>query len=116
MLKLYCKQKNSPVIKQPPSGGCVLKHLIVEIHRTAYWQPPSGGCVLKQSTNQLVEFGTEQPPSGGCVLKPITVKIHTIIPVAATFGWLCVETMFFLSMGCQNQAATFGWLCVETRF
>ena len=34
---------------QPPSGGCVLKLLKMEIVALALIQPPSGGCVLKPS-------------------------------------------------------------------
>ena len=60
---------------QPPSGGCVLKHN--ERHRISklvLWQPPSGGCVLKQ--DKLAKYEAEEE--------------------AATFGWLCVETLLFL--------------------
>ena len=32
---------------QPPSGGCVLKHLSRSVWRYRFYQPPSGGCVLK---------------------------------------------------------------------
>ena len=32
---------------QPPSGGCVLKRLVVIAHQQRADQPPSGGCVLK---------------------------------------------------------------------
>ena len=56
--------------EQPPSGGCVLKHVFEGFEKCEDWQPPSGGCVLKQQ--QLSNF----------------VKTET----AATFGWLCVET------------------------
>ena len=35
--------------------------------------------------------------------------------LAATFGWLCVETITLENIGGENIAATFGWLCVETR-
>ena len=35
--------------------------------------------------------------------------------LAATFGWLCVETPPLLLVLVKRQvAATFGWLCVET--
>ena len=33
---------------------------------------------------------------------------------AATFGWLCVETLYPQSLLAPLRAATFGWLCVET--
>ena len=34
--------------------------------------------------------------------------------LAATFGWLCVETINLVSVIIIRNAATFGWLCVET--
>ena len=33
---------------------------------------------------------------------------------AATFGWLCVETLSSAAFSQGIKAATFGWLCVET--
>ena len=33
---------------------------------------------------------------------------------AATFGWLCVETLILFLNSDLKLAATFGWLCVET--
>ena len=79
--------------QQPPSGGCVLKHIIPARHlhyRSAAFrrlcvetirsiltpsgggQPPSGGCVLKLLLNwsPIGAVYSAQPPSGGCVLKP----------------------------------------------
>ena len=35
-------------MKQPPSGGCVLKHGKHLFLLNTKKQPPSGGCVLKQ--------------------------------------------------------------------
>ena len=56
-----------------------------------------------------------QPPSGGCVLKPTGVWFDIISLLAATFGWLCVETTsLIVSLIVNISAATFGWLCVET--
>ena len=54
---------------QPPSGGCVLKHMALHINNSIHIQPPSGGCVLKQSFNFGNVSVSFQPPSGGCVLK-----------------------------------------------
>ena len=57
----------------------------------------------------------EQPPSGGCVLKPDREAAQILANVAATFGWLCVETAVrMMSFRNSEPAATFGWLCVET--
>ena len=40
----------------------------------------------------LTFLGREQPPSGGCVLKLWGFSNDRREAVAATFGWLCVET------------------------
>ena len=61
-----------------------------------------------------VEFW--QPPSGGCVLKPLVGLGGGTLNVAATFGWLCVETTKQILTKWEFPAATFGWLCVETPF
>ena len=55
---------------QPPSGGCVLKHIRIDERSYKEPQPPSGGCVLKPTSLPafVYSFGS-QPPSGGCVLK-----------------------------------------------
>ena len=61
-------------------------------------QPPSGGCVLKHMRVSTEEQDLTQPPSGGCVLK-LTYSLpcrDTII--AAAFGRLCVETKVFASL------------------
>ena len=36
--------------------------------------------------------------------------------IAATFGWLCVETANLHGNITAIKAATFGWLCVETSY
>ena len=55
-------------------------------------QPPSGGCVLKQfqSLGSLDVF--RQPPSGGCVLKHLAEWSKKVSKQPAAFGRLCVET------------------------
>ncbi len=55
-------------------------------------QPPSGGCVLKRLMIDRIFTNLTQPPSGGCVLKPQEVSKNGVAKIAATFGWLCVET------------------------
>ena len=55
-----------------------------------------------------------QPPSGGCVLKHYKIDCDKLDELAATFGWLCVETYTRSGQGSAERAATFGWLCVET--
>ena len=55
-----------------------------------------------------------QPPSGGCVLKHRGLLSVALLLGAATFGWLCVETVGLNGVFKFVAAATFGWLCVET--
>ena len=56
-------------------------------------QPPSGGCVLKQKRPGRAVIPTLQPPSGGCVLKPGGEGVDGVVRAAAAFGRLCVETL-----------------------
>ena len=103
-------------MRQPPSGGCVLKHRDTDTHshlpRAAAFgrlcvetrliapssfitvsQPPSGGCVLKLAAWRALASSCLQPPSGGCVLKHINRHDELSLNNAAAFGRLCVETM-----------------------
>ena len=77
-------------------------------------QPPSGGCVLKHGFGEFRALIRWQPPSGGCVLKPYLDGIDTPYIEAAAFGRLCVETLIYSVKLIFNLAAAFGRLCVET--
>ena len=55
-------------------------------------QPPSGGCVLKHKLLRPLLLCLYQPPSGGCVLKRIIKPIRPYLRNPAAFGRLCVET------------------------
>ena len=55
-------------------------------------QPPSGGCVLKHQAFGFFLRVRLQPPSGGCVLKPPYLALSVRFDEAAAFGRLCVET------------------------
>ena len=55
-------------------------------------QPPSGGCVLKPECKLDRLYGTRQPPSGGCVLKHQSASPIEPLGGPAAFGRLCVET------------------------
>ena len=63
----------------------------------------------------LAFLSREQPPSGGCVLKQLEDEQGLVYKGAATFGWLCVETVAETWERLILMAATFGWLCVETQ-
>nr|DAQ97065.1 MAG TPA: hypothetical protein [Herelleviridae sp.] len=71
MLKLLSGKCLIRVAFQPPSGGCVLKHLLRVLLYLCLNQPPSGGCVLKLCDPFDKTNRQHQPPSGGCVLKPL---------------------------------------------
>ena len=47
MLKQAEKTMGIVLKRQPPSGGCVLKHIGGQNNTLLVDQPPSGGCVLK---------------------------------------------------------------------
>ena len=49
-----------------------------------------------------------------CVETDRMIICAVIVMVAATFGWLCVETDNSVFNASKILAATFGWLCVET--
>ena len=99
---------------QPPSGGCVLKLVILSRLFKSRSQPPSGGCVLKPLCFNTIELMMSyQPPSGGCVLK---LMKHRFCPLKspAAFGRLCVETIKCCALAFDVPPAAFGRLCVET--
>ena len=54
MLKHVVQAAITGILDQPPSGGCVLKRLLLPAVLQPRIQPPSGGCVLK-------------PFKGGCL-------------------------------------------------
>ena len=117
------------VMRQPPSGGCVLKPNVdrkTDLYRR---QPPSGGCVLKRlpETIQIcvvppaafrrlcvetphdqpdLQQPLPQPPSGGCVLKLLFVMQAPVSGFApAAFRRLCVETLVALTSRAINASS-----------
>ena len=104
----------NPIWWQPPSGGCVLKHLSRYVKRTVCYAAAFGRlcvetivrhsvmysyhaaafgrlCVETHTPVEAKETG-RQPPSGGCVLKPTVHHKMAGERMAAAFGRLCVET------------------------
>ena len=95
---------------QPPSGGCVLKHLHSIYAVSQENQPPSGGCVLKLKNwaRSLLPLKS-QPPSGGCVLKRRDDCPRLRINRPAAFGRLRVETAIVSSrIGAASQPPSGG--------
>ena len=63
------------VLSQPPSGGCVLKLLII-CEVLVHLAPAAFGRLCVETANaDCAELASIQPPSGGCVLKHV-VQIH----------------------------------------
>ena len=126
-------------MRQPPSGGCVLKPLHASIQQKTGSQPPSGGCVLKRrrigrrlpphppaafgrlcvETASVACGGSAicQPPSGGCVLKLcVCFGGHPPYRAQPPSGG-CVLKQAILTAPLVNlNPAAFGRLCVETAF
>ena len=123
-------------MRQPPSGGCVLKPNRSNAVQYEFNQPPSGGCVLKHAISILYDevkypaaFGRlrvetahpcplnyllSQPPSGGCVLKPVlhgAVDIPTAQPPS---GGCVLKPLLPLDGIRTSDPAAFGRLRVET--
>ena len=72
--------------RQPPSGGCVLKHFVLHAHKHHIVQPPSGGCVLKLPYSGRNRHFVMQPPSGGCVLKLILLAFSCLVRLQPPSG------------------------------
>ena len=83
MLKPLVCQFVDFAYSQPPSGGCVLKHVGLRVGKSVVNnQPPSGGCVLKPLGGLVSTMPVCQPPSGGCVLKqqPTGYAVDCVFP------------------------------------
>ncbi len=129
------RQQRSPVVLQPPSGGCVLKQgkpvkvgryrksaafgrLCVETETGLHLarrleQPPSGGCVLKPYPWITMSRHIPQPPSGGCVLKHAFRNFSPCLSSQPPSGG-CVLKLKTFQNCCITRPAAFGRLCVET--
>ena len=77
-------------------------------------QPPSGGCVLKHEKTFFDKYGVRQPPSGGCVLKHVCKYAQDKYACPAALGRLCVETFPPPCIPPSGVPAALGRLCVET--
>ena len=78
-------------------------------------QPPSGGCVLKHWVNPRHNRPAIAAAFGRLCVETITIEKGFFSVVAAAFGRLCVETLLPLPGLRHLPAAAFGRLCVETR-
>ena len=111
-MKPFPSRRASCHCRQPPSGGCVLKHQLEAVHhiviaaafgrlcvetdprpyRLGRRRPAAFGRLCVETLCFLLFFvGYNQPPSGGCVLKLQTHTRH-LRYLTAAFGRLCVET------------------------
>ena len=86
-------------------------------YQTAERQPPSGGCVLKHSSRFPQSCGSDAAAFGRlCVETPIKSAAIYSRRKAAAFGRLCVETLITHHLINVEVAAAFGRLCVETNY
>ena len=103
-------------IKCPAAFGrlCVETTYPEESDHTMLDQPPSGGCVLKLLLIRPI-YSLQIPAAFGrlCVETP-TIDKDGVLNHPAAFGRLCVETACVKSDNGCNCPAAFGRLCVET--
>ena len=92
----------------------MLKHGEARAENDEFVQPPSGGCVLKLLVIVESMIRQSQPPSGGCVLKPPPPPPPPADELPAAFRRLCVETIELDLMDAYGMPAAFRRLCVET--
>ena len=123
---------------QPPSGGCVLKLILIGIFRPCRTQPPSGGCVLKHIQKKALNYAVRpaafrrlcvetgciskhadrayQPPSGGCVLKPLACRpLWVCRRVQPPSGGCVLKRQITSRPRSLHRPAAFRRLCVETQ-
>ena len=102
--------------RQPPSGGCVLKHNKPDNYNGGKEQPPSGGCVLKLDVSKPLSSSHAQPPSGGCVLKRFLPPPPISYAPQPPSGGCVLKRLINVLLPTRRQAAAFGRLCVETSY
>ena len=71
--------------------------------------------MLKLYEFELIVVLQEAATFGWLCVETLKAGIGKHSQIAATFGWLCVETTPYQDGYITVLAATFGWLCVETR-
>ena len=136
-MKQCFRSKCFQPVRQPPSGGCVLKLYTYIPDNIALMQPPSGGCVLKLSQvkqslkmKDAAAFGRlcvetiadelsskpnkTQPPSGGCVLKQFMNDVKKQFGLQPPSGGCVLKRATARMIFPLTFAAAFGRLCVET--
>ena len=121
---------------QPPSGGCVLKLLLVVVLRPVLaaafgrlcvetgidiiliTQMPAaafGRLCVETYKSSNAEKSCFQPPSGGCVLKHVIYSM-TFRNFSAAFGRLCVETFVFQSSVLWSKQPPSGGCVLKQKF
>ena len=101
---------------QPPSGGCVLKHLMLHRQKLVVLAAAFGRLCVETSINLIRMLGKNAAAFGRLCVETLSA-IHLLLQhlkVAAAFGRLCVETQSEIELNERILAAAFGRLCVET--
>ena len=114
MLKLgvsYGKENN---LKQPPSGGCVLKPTAFVLLPTLFIAAAFGRLCVETLSKRLNQSPIKAAAFGRLCVETVQYLMAFAKIAAAAFGRLCVETTATVPTNAQNLAAAFGRLCVET--
>ena len=108
------KQKGIHDSLQPPSGGCVLKHLsLFEVCA------PNAAAAFGRLCVETWAHINRTTPKRAAAFGRLCVETKEVANItnqniAAAFGRLCVETKDLKELGNNLKAAAFGRLCVET--
>ena len=105
---------DAPNVKQPPSGGCVLKLVSLLQIPTCHRAATFGWLCVETMYQKWKMAGMVAATFGWLCVETIEPESLKSEFAAATFGWLCVETFLAIHRAILRWAATFGWLCVET--
>ena len=92
----------------------MLKQVDAWIEDSFVRQPPSGGCVLKLEDSGFVERYAPAAAFGRLCVETMNGLPPRSCTQAAAFGRLCVETANAAPTAARISAAAFGRLCVET--
>ena len=103
------------MVIQPPSGGCVLKHLD-SLTNTVINSPAAFGRLCVETIEHPQSYDASEPAAFGrlCVETYPALPFSIMVFKPAAFGRLCVETPNSQPCYRPRPPAAFGRLCVET--
>ncbi len=136
-VETHCAIKCSPLMLQPPSGGCVLKQQMVLKNKARKHAAAFGRLCVETANRPSIVRSLIAAAFGRLCVETLRASHRIFVRIAAAFGRLCVETKRCRkrknhyrqqppSGGCvlklstltnkfeTDDAAAFGRLCVET--